>query len=137
MKDPLFFKVLVCGGRNYGWKMENNLKVVDEPAQRKLYKALDNVLRAAREEEKNLIVIHGAAAGADSLSDRWARERQVEIETYPADWEKHGRGAGFIRNSQMLKEGQPDLVLAFAGGKGTAMMVSLSEKNDVPVRKYY
>lgn len=136
MKDPLVFKVLVCGGRSYGWKVENDLKVPDEQAQRKLYSVLDKVLRATREEEKNLTIIHGAAAGADSLSDRWARERQVEIEAYPADWKKYGRSAGFIRNSQMLKEGKPDLVLAFPGGSGTKMMASLAEKSFVPVRRY-
>lgn len=136
MNDPLFFKVLVCGGRSYGWKIENGLKVAVEHEQRNLYRALDKLLRAVREEQKNLIVIHGAADGADSLSDRWARERQVEIEVYPADWKKYGRSAGYIRNSQMLKEGKPDLILAFPGGAGTKMMVSLSEKEGVPVRRY-
>jgi hypothetical protein len=131
------FKVLVCGGRDYGWKVENNIKIQDDAAKRKLYRALDMLLRAIEGEGRNLTLIHGAAAGADSLSDGWARERKVEIEVYPADWETHGRAAGFIRNSQMLKEGKPNLVLAFPGGRGTAMMVSLAEKNGVVVRRYY
>lgn len=131
------FKVLVCGGRDYGWKVENNIKIQDDAAKRKLYRALDTLLHAIEGEGRNLTLIHGAAAGADSLSDGWAREREVEIEAYPADWETHGRAAGFIRNSQMLKEGKPNLVLAFPGGRGTAMMVSLAEKNDVVVRRYY
>jgi hypothetical protein len=131
------FKVLVCGGRDYGWKVENGVKIQDDTAKRKLYRALDTLLRAIEEEGRNLVLIHGAATGADSLSDGWARQCEVEIEAYPADWDTHKRAAGFIRNSQMLKEGKPNLVLAFPGGRGTAMMVSLAEKNGVVVRRYY
>lgn len=130
------FKVLVCGGRDYGWKLENGVKIQDDAAKRKVYKALDTLLCAVKDEGRNLILIHGAAAGADSLSDWWAQEREIQIEAYPADWATHGRAAGFIRNSQMLKEGKPNLVLAFPGGRGTAMMVSLAEKSGVVVRKY-
>ena len=40
-----------------------------------------------------------------------------------ADWAKHGRKAGPIRNQRMIDEGRPDLVVAFPGGTGTADMV--------------
>jgi hypothetical protein len=35
----------------------------------------------------------------------------------------------------MLNEGRPDLVVAFPGGKGTAGMMALARKADVPVIK--
>lgn len=41
--------------------------------------------------------------------------------------------AGYIRNAQMLSEGQPNIVIAFPGGKGTEMMVSLAKKKGVQV----
>lgn len=40
----------------------------------------------------------------------------IDREQYPADWEKHGKAAGPIRNALMLEEGKPDLVLAFKDG---------------------
>ena len=48
----------------------------------------------------------------------------VVVEEFKADWDKFGRAAGPIRNAQMLREGKPDLVVAFPGGRGTANMVA-------------
>jgi predicted Rossmann-fold nucleotide-binding protein len=59
----------------------------------------------------------------------------VEHEDYPADWTKHGKSAGFVRNKQMLEEGKPDVVIAFPGGTGTAMMIKLVEEANKRGRK--
>lgn len=59
---------------------------------------------------------------------------------FPALWDKHGRAAGPIRNTQMLDEGRPDLVLAFhrdlSESKGTRNMVEQSVKANLPVIHY-
>lgn len=77
-------------------------------------------------------LVHGAARGADSLSayiwSGWGRA----VEAHPADWVKHGKAAGPIRNQEMLDSGV-DLLLAFPGGKGTADMISRCRKAGVPV----
>lgn len=107
-------RLLVCGGRDFtdrDW----------------LYSVLDDI--------KPAVVIHGAAPGADTLAGDWAKERGVPVEAYPADWDKHGRAAGPIRNSRMLREGKPDLVLAFPGGRGTANMVKQAGQAGVGVMK--
>jgi hypothetical protein len=67
-------------------------------------------------------VIHGAAKGADTLADQWAKRMAVDVVACPADWKKHGRAAGPIRNAEML-ELSPARVIAFPGGRGTADMV--------------
>src|SRR5882757_8174181 len=58
-------------------------------------------------------LIHGGANGADTLSGMYARNYGKEVHCYPALWELHGKRAGPIRNGQMLREGKPDLVIAF------------------------
>lgn len=108
-------RVLVCGGRDF-----------DD--SRLMYRVLDALYL-----DRDSTLIHGDARGADRMAQRWAEERALWIESYPADWESHGKAAGFIRNQQMLDEGKPDLVVAFPGGKGTAMMVELASKAGVPV----
>lgn len=107
-------KVLVCGGRDYADKQ-------------RVYSTLNTI----REQYGDFIVIHGAAKGADTLADEWAEEQKIVCERYPADWNKYGKRAGYIRNSQMLREGQPDLVIAFPGGNGTDMMVKLAIADNV------
>ena len=98
-------RVLVCGGRTFDdWEL--------------LAGALDGL-----EPLEASVIIHGAAPGADALAGRWAELRRVRVEAFPADWARHGRAAGPIRNARMLGEGQPDVVVAFPGGRGTANMV--------------
>lgn len=69
------------------------------------------------------LIIHGDAQGADRLSQLWAERLRVPVEVYPANWKEHGKAAGPIRNTQMLDEARPDLVVAFPGGIGTSDML--------------
>jgi hypothetical protein len=57
-------------------------------------------------------LIHGCARGADSLAASVAHKLGMQVVGMPADWDKHGKAAGMIRNRAMLDE-KPDLVLAF------------------------
>lgn len=89
-------RLLVCGGRDY-----------DDIA------TLHRKLQALHDLRPISVLIHGAAMGADSMAGSWARHRGIPEHPYPADWTKHRKAAGPIRNQQMLDEGKPDLVIAF------------------------
>jgi hypothetical protein len=82
-------------------------------------------------------VIHGAAPGVDKLADRLARARGLGVEPYPANWKKHGKAAGPIRNEQMRTVGRPGAVAAFhflaSLGRGTADMVARARAAGLPV----
>lgn len=79
------------------------------------------------------LVIHGGAAGADSLAGAVAAEMHIPTIVFPADWRAHGKSAGPKRNQQMLVEGRPDAVLAFPGGRGTADMVNRAKTAKIRV----
>lgn len=118
-------RVLVCGSRDYADK-------------ERLFHILDEVLMEAAQMDDGITLIHGAARGADSLADQWGRKcSPVEIERYPADWDRYGRRAGYVRNKQMLDEGRPDMVIAFYSSvdksRGTSMMVDIAQRASVPV----
>lgn len=85
----------------------------------------------------HLVVMHGAARGADSMAASAAARRGTACEAYPADWDTHGKAAGHIRNQQMLDEGKPDVVFAFsddlAASRGTSDMVRRARKAGLPV----
>ena len=72
--------------------------------------------------------------GADTLAGEYARDRGIPCRSFPADWRRHGRPAGFIRNRQMLDEGKPELVVAFPGGPGTRNMVKTALERGFPVK---
>jgi len=64
-------------------------------------------------------LINGCAPGADTIANEEFRKIGKEPEEYPADWDGLGIGAGCIRNTQMLEEGKPDIVIAFYSGRRT------------------
>lgn len=128
------FRVLVCGGRDYGTKVVDGKMIVDKEQVDKLYKVLDNALQAATQSGKRFALIHGNARGADKLSDEWAKSRKIsDISRYPADWDTHGKSAGPIRNRYMLTDSEPHVIVAFKGGAGTADMIRIGRKANVPV----
>lgn len=113
-------RILVCGGRDYF-------------DRRKVYRALDH-LHAVR---GITCVIHGAAPGADSIADDWARTRGISVEPYAAEWKRLGPMAGPKRNREMLEFGKPDGVVALPGGPGTADMCAKAEAAGLKVWRPY
>ena len=113
-------RILVCGGRNFDdW--------------RKTVSWMEHVCGKYRGINRDITVIEGGATGADFLGRVYAKWVGFNVETHPADWKKYGKGAGPIRNQQMLDEGKPDVVVAFPGGTGTADMVAKAKKAGVKV----
>lgn len=111
-------KIIVCGGRDYD-NAEYMTTVLDE-------------LHAATEITS---VVHGDARGADRMAAMWAHRNGIEVIPYPADWTRYGDGAGHIRNAEMLQE-NPQMVIAFPGGGGTANMVKIAKKARIPTMEY-
>jgi hypothetical protein len=64
-------------------------------------------------------LISGGAKGADTLGESWARSRGIPVTRLIPDWNAHGRKAGIMRNTDIVK--QADKVVAFWDGvsKGT------------------
>lgn len=98
-------RVLVTGGRDY-------------QDREQLFATLDKI----HAKKPITVVIHGDAAGADSLAREWATANGVAELPFAADWNKHYGRAGNVRNAIMLRFGRPDLVVAFPGRNGTADM---------------
>jgi hypothetical protein len=110
-------RLIVCGGRDFHD-----------------YYRLANVMDRLRAIRPIAMVFHGNARGADTLADRWCRERGVKVFPVPAQWAKHGKRAGPLRNRAMLGQGI-DLVVAFPGGRGTEDMVKQAHAAGVMVTR--
>lgn len=129
-------KVLVCGGRTYGTVPKDTLKENLEAAKKQAEQEvtyLYEVLNRVHEKMGIATIIHGNARGADTLAGLWAKGKRVNETRFCADWNKHGKGAGPIRNAQMLSEGNPTIVIAFPGGDGTKNMIEQATKAGVPI----
>lgn len=109
-------RLLVCGGRDFS-------------DRRTVYAELDRI----HAERGVAVLIAGGARGADNLAADWAGMRSIPKLIYNANWDRNGRAAGPLRNEHMLKDGKPDLVIAFPGGKGTADMMRRAKAAGVEV----
>lgn len=123
-------RVLVTGDRNW---TDRTLIWITLRGFKYLADQLDEVL----------YVIEGGASGADEAAREWAQtnlDHSVESITVEADWDKHGSRAGPIRNALMLKEHDPEFILAFhndlENSKGTKHCTQLAESQGRVVYYY-
>jgi hypothetical protein len=115
--------ILVCGSRSYSD-----------------YGTLSSILDLYDIDE----IIHGGCRGADTLADRYARDKGVAVTIFPAHWQLYGKGAGLRRNGDMVKylvskqvEECDVIVLAFdPSGPGTKSTVNLATKSGLKVIVY-
>ena len=112
------FKVIIAGGRDF--KDYDLLKT-------KLNKILSNI-------NTQIVIVSGKARGADSLGERYANEMEYKIAEFPANWDKYGKRAGYIRNEEMAK--YADACVCFWDGKskGTKHMIDLADKHNLKLR---
>lgn len=112
------FRVIVAGGRDF-----SNYELLES----KLNRILQNIT-------DEIVIVCGMARGADTLGERYAKANGIRVEYYPADWNKYGKSAGYIRNEQMAKNA--DALIAFWDGKskGTKNMIDIAEKYRLKIR---
>lgn len=82
-------------------------------------------------------IVSGGASGADACGEEYAKAAGIPLKVFPADWDKHGRAAGPIRNQQMAE--YADGLLCFWDGKsrGTANMLECMKKLGKPSLTIY
>lgn len=116
-------RVLVCGTRD----AENYLG-----ANGRLVASLSSLCV----DEHVTALIEGGCNGPDEWARQFANLHKIPCFTYRAQWAKHGKSAGPIRNQRMIDIGKPDLVVAVWDGKsrGTRDMIERAVKAHVPVR---
>lgn len=129
-------KILVTGSRH--WKDYDTIS-------RGLTVAIETLI-AKFPEDKNIVLIHGAAPGADSLAAKFmtnatkflaSKGYHVTIDAHPADWDKYRNAAGPIRNREMV-ELKPDICVAFVApdSKGTVGCMKMCTEAGIEILEY-
>lgn len=85
-------KLIIAGSRSF-----NNYD--------KLEKEVLKFLKQHKRKGEEVQIISGHARGADRLGERFADKFGLKKIIMPAEWEKYGQSAGFIRNKKMVKAG--------------------------------
>ena len=118
------FNVIICGSREF---QDYNL----------LKEKCDYYLSKRISSGQKVVVISGGARGADSLGERYAKERGLECKVFPADWDRYGKSAGYRRNVVMAEIGNACIAClsGYSENKGTKSMISLARRSHLLVRE--
>ena len=97
------------------------------------YPDLDAVRAYINTLPARTIVVSGGARGVDRTAANAALARGLKVEEYLAEWDKHGKAAGYLRNRTIV--GVADRLVAFWDGasKGTAHSIQLANEKGIPV----
>ena len=116
-------RVLFSGSRHFD----------DDQAVIKLLEKLISRVEATSQ----ITVVHGGAAGLDSMVGVLACHVGMTVEVYYADWQRHGKAAGVIRNQEMVDLGANMLVAyPLPGGRGTQDCIRRAIKAGIPTMVY-
>lgn len=111
------FAVIIAGSRTF-----NNYEL--------LRKKCDLYFR----DRKPTAIICGEAKGADTLGKRYAEENDIPVLSFPADWKKHGKMAGILRNEDMGRNAEALIAFWDGESRGTANMIQVAKNLGIPFR---
>jgi hypothetical protein len=75
--------------------------------------------------DKVTMVVSGGAKGADSFGEKWANENNIQTLIFKPDWNKYGKKAGHLRNTDIIDN--CDMCIAFWDGKSTGTKDSIKK----------
>lgn len=112
-------KVIIAGGRDF-----NDYE--------KLKSFCNHILQ--RYDHDDIEIVCGMARGADLLGKKYAEEYNFKLAKFPANWDKFGKRAGYLRNAEMAE--YADALIAFWDGssKGTQHMINLAKERNLKIR---
>lgn len=70
--------------------------------------------------------------GVDALGERYAKDIGVDVKPFPADWNKHGKAAGPIRNGEMADYADAAVIVWDGKSPGSRNMIKQMASRNKP-----
>lgn len=123
-------RVIIAGGRDFEDFVKLSAACIDILTQinSQIYVDYDKIR-----------IVSGGARGADTLGEQFAKLYHYELTRFLAEWDRLGKGAGYIRNTEMAKfaseQGNRGVLIAFWDGRsrGTKHMIDTARNYGLEV----
>lgn len=111
--------IIICGTRTFNDEgfMKGNL---------------DNILRNL--DKSKITIFSGLAKGPDTYAIKYALVNKLDIQKYPADWNRYGKIAGVMRNEVMAALATHCIAFWDYKSSGTADMIQRAKKYELILR---
>lgn len=120
-KQRCRIRTIIAGSRGYG-----SIKLIKEAVEESGFSVTE--------------IISGRAKGVDTAGEGYAYSADIDLVMFPANWNKHGRAAGPIRNRRMAEyaaadKSRPGALIAVWDGKsrGTESMIKIAHDEGLKV----
>jgi hypothetical protein len=82
-------------------------------------------------------VISGMAKGVDTLGELWAIKNNKRIIQCPADWNKNGKMAGYMRNIEMANIADALIVIIENNSRGSSHMSVIARDRGLHIHEHH
>ncbi len=113
-------KLIIAGGRDF-----NDYEL--------LKKEVSIFIESCNVDISDIEIVSGTARGADLLGEKYAKEYNIKIKRFPADWSL-GKSAGYIRNKQMSEYATYCICFWNNESKGTKHMIDLAKQQNLELK---
>lgn len=122
-------RLIIAGSRDF-----NDYELLKKEVDKFLFdEVVVNHYPDLTEEIAVVEIVSGGARGADKLGEKYANLRGLPLKIFKADWEKHRKSAGYIRNEEMAKYANY-CICFWNGSPGTKHMINLARKYKLELR---
>lgn len=73
-------------------------------------------------------IISGGAKGIDSMAEKYAKDNNIPVNIFYPDWDKYGRVAGILRNTNIINSSTHVIALPSKKSVGTYDSINKAKK---------
>ena len=111
MSTETITRIAIIGSRNYP-----------------LPEQVRNFVKELSQHNDELTIVSGGARGVDSIAVEAAEAAGAKTKVWPADWEKHGRKAGILRNYDIVNDAQRVVAFWDLQSRGTMHSMRIAKE---------
>lgn len=119
-------RLIIAGSRDF-----DDYELLEREANLYLSKIINGLDKSITELVE---IVSGGARGADNLGERYAKEHKIPLKIFKADWEKHKKSAGYIRNEEMAKYSNYCIIFNIGRSKGSVHMENIAKKYNLGLK---